>query len=142
MSLRGKAAIVGFGELPTRRVYPGRSTNSLLAEAAKIAIADAGLRKEQIDGLITRAAEVDVMQFAEYIGLRPVFCNGAVGKYSSKLRPLMSILPLPGVMRMRATEVLRRPVAMNSSVVAISYSNYFNETACGCCAAWGCDSPR
>lgn len=78
MSLRGKAAIVGFGELPTRRVYPGRSTNSLLAEAAKIAIADAGLRKEQIDGLITRAAEVDVMQFAEYMGLRPVFCNGAV----------------------------------------------------------------
>src|SRR5438309_6565971 len=31
----------------------------------------------------------------------------------------MSILPLPGVMRMRATEVLRRPVAMNSCAGAI-----------------------
>src|SRR5207244_11022244 len=33
--------------------------------------------------------------------------------------PLMSILPLPAVMRMRATEVLRRPVAMNSCGCAI-----------------------
>src|SRR6267378_8056442 len=31
----------------------------------------------------------------------------------------MSILPLPGVIRMRATEVLRRPVAMNSCDCAI-----------------------
>src|SRR5437763_1558474 len=31
----------------------------------------------------------------------------------------MSILPLPADMRTRATEVLRRPVAMNSSVSAI-----------------------
>src|ERR1700737_2851204 len=32
----------------------------------------------------------------------------------------MSILPLPGVKRIRATAVLRRPVAMNSWVAAIS----------------------
>lgn len=92
MSLRGKAAIVGFGELPTRRVYPGRSTMSLLAEAAKIALADAGLRREQIDGVITRAPEVDVMQFAVYMGLRPVFCNGADqhGATGSRLRSVAS----------------------------------------------------
>jgi hypothetical protein len=30
-------------------------------------------------------------------------------------------LPLPGVMRMRATDVLRRPVATNSSVSGIGF---------------------
>lgn len=33
MTLRGKAAVVGFGELPTLRTYPGRTTHSLCAEA-------------------------------------------------------------------------------------------------------------
>ena len=32
MTLRGKAAIVGIGEVPTRRTYPGRTTYSLCAE--------------------------------------------------------------------------------------------------------------
>src|SRR6266516_1745111 len=35
----------------------------------------------------------------------------------------MSILPLPGVMRIRATDVLRRPVAMNFCVCAIKFSS-------------------
>ena len=52
MTLRGNAAITGIGELPTRRSYPGRSMESLCAEAARIAIADAGLQKEQVDGLV------------------------------------------------------------------------------------------
>ena len=49
MSLKGSAAIVGFGELPSQRIYPGRSTLSLCAEAAATAIADARLRKDEID---------------------------------------------------------------------------------------------
>src|ERR687898_130655 len=44
MTLRGKAAIVGMGELPTWRTYPGRTTTSLCTEAARMAIAEAGLR--------------------------------------------------------------------------------------------------
>ena len=48
MTLRGQAAIVGIGELPTRRTYPGRTTYSLCAEATRLAITDAGLRKEDI----------------------------------------------------------------------------------------------
>ena len=43
MTLRGKAAVVGFGELPTLRTYPGRTTHSLCAEAARLAIADCRL---------------------------------------------------------------------------------------------------
>ena len=45
MPLRGKAAIVGIGEVPTRRTYPGRTTYSLCAEATRLAMTDAGLRE-------------------------------------------------------------------------------------------------
>lgn len=76
MSLRGKTAIVGIGELPTRRSYPGRSTLGLCAEAARVAIEDAGLRKEDVDGLIVDGTTVTPVMMAEYIGLRPVFATG------------------------------------------------------------------
>ena len=45
MSLRGRAAIVGIGEVPTKRVHEGRTMVGLCAEAAELAIKDAGLRK-------------------------------------------------------------------------------------------------
>lgn len=70
MSLRGKAAIVGIGETAHRRSWPGRSEMGLTAEAAAEAIADAGLRREDIDGLITRGG-VFSTRLAEYMGLRP-----------------------------------------------------------------------
>ena len=53
MTIRGKAAIVGFYEIPTRKEYPERSTFGVLAEVARGAIRDAGLRKDDIDGLIS-----------------------------------------------------------------------------------------
>src|SRR5687768_16819196 len=53
VTIRGKAAIVGFYEIPTRKEYPERSTFGVLAEVARGAIRDAGLRKDDIDGLIS-----------------------------------------------------------------------------------------
>ncbi|HWO93312.1 MAG TPA: thiolase family protein [Dehalococcoidia bacterium] len=76
MSLRGKAAIVGIGELPTRRHYPGRSMEGLCAEVARVAIEDAGLAKADIDGLIVEGGGVPPANIAEYIGIRPVFSTG------------------------------------------------------------------
>ena len=76
MTLRGKAAIVGIGEVPTRRTYPGRTTYSLCAEATRLAITDAGLRKEDIDGLVTRGSDISPMDLAEYLGLCLGFCEG------------------------------------------------------------------
>jgi acetyl-CoA acetyltransferase len=70
MSLRGKAAIVGIGETLHKRSWPGRSEMGLTAEAAAEAIADAGLRREDIDGLITRGG-VFSTRVAEYMGLKP-----------------------------------------------------------------------
>lgn len=76
MSLRGKAAIVGIGELPTQRQYPGRSAFSLCAGAAKLAIADAGLKKSDIDGLITSGEDWNPLELAEYLGLQPSYIEG------------------------------------------------------------------
>jgi acetyl-CoA acetyltransferase len=75
MTLRGKAAIVGMAELPTRRTYPGRTTTSLCTEAARMAIADAGLHMEDVDGLITPGSDVSPMDLAEYTGLHVGFCE-------------------------------------------------------------------
>jgi acetyl-CoA acetyltransferase len=72
MSLRAQAAIVGIGELPTQRQYPGRSVYGLMAEAARLAIEDAGLIKADIDGLICEGTPTSV-QMADYLGIRPNF---------------------------------------------------------------------
>ncbi len=77
MSLRGAAAIVGIGELPTKRNYPGRSAYSLCIEAATLAIDDAGLRSDDIDGLITAAEDFSPITLAERLGLRPTFLEGS-----------------------------------------------------------------
>lgn len=48
--LRGSAAITGLGMTPMGRIY--KSANELAADAVRDAIADAGLGKEEIDGLL------------------------------------------------------------------------------------------
>src|SRR5262249_61598272 len=76
MTLRGEAAIVGIGEVPTRRTNPGRTPYSLCAEATRLAMTDAALRKEDIDGLVTRGSDISPMDVAESMGLRVGFCEG------------------------------------------------------------------
>ena len=86
MSLRGQTAVVGIGELPTRREYPGRTSESLCAEAVRLAIEDAGLRKSDIDGLVTRGGGMNPIEFADYIRIRPTYMeeismHGASGSH-------------------------------------------------------------
>jgi 3-oxoacyl-[acyl-carrier-protein] synthase III len=52
MSLKEKYAIAGVGYTPQGRI-PGRTSLSFCLEAASNAIKDAGLRREDIDGLIS-----------------------------------------------------------------------------------------
>ena len=75
MTLRGKVAIVGIGEVPTRRLLEGRTLYGLCAEAAREAIADAGLRKQDINGLVTDGGAAPAMM-AEYIDIKPTFATG------------------------------------------------------------------
>ncbi|NJD66886.1 MAG: thiolase family protein [Chloroflexi bacterium] len=51
--LRGAAAITGLGMTPMGRIY--KSTTELAADATRAALADAGLRKDQVDGLLINA---------------------------------------------------------------------------------------
>ena len=83
MTLRAKAAIVGIGEIPTLRTYPGRSTHSLCAEATRLALVDTRLRKEDVDGLVTRGSDISPMDLAEYMGLHVSFCEGVTQHGSS-----------------------------------------------------------
>ncbi len=70
-NMKDKTAIVGVGYTP-QGVVPGRSTMSFLLEAAKNAIEDAGLSKEDIDGLILQpsssAAQIQAWDIAAHLG--------------------------------------------------------------------------
>ena len=60
MSLKGKAAIVGMGELRPMKTPPKRTGMGLIAEAASRAIQDAGLTKADIDGVMGEPPDGDV----------------------------------------------------------------------------------
>ncbi|MBM3532078.1 MAG: thiolase [Alphaproteobacteria bacterium] len=77
--IRGTSAVVGIG-LSTRWDAPGRSALELLAEAVHAALADAGLRLDQVDGLLTGTAVhfMPTLSVAEYLGIRPRFLDGTM----------------------------------------------------------------
>jgi acetyl-CoA acetyltransferase len=77
--LRGQVAIVGIGLSPVGKV-PGRSPLWLAAAAAKQALADAGIQKSEIDGVLASPAMAAQFHrfsvaFSEYFGVQPTFSN-------------------------------------------------------------------
>jgi acetyl-CoA acetyltransferase len=79
VTLRGKVAIIGIGMSPVGKV-PGRSPLSLAAEAARNALADAGIGKGEVDGVLSGHAFASPFHrfsvaFSEYFGIRPIFSN-------------------------------------------------------------------
>ena len=72
--MRGQAAIVGFHELPSLRYYGERTTLNLSAEVVRGAIRDAGLRKEDIDGLIFPEG-INSLVVSEALGIKPRFTH-------------------------------------------------------------------
>ena len=77
-SLRGQVAIVGAADTEVG-VVPGKSPTELCVEAALGALADAGIRKEQVDGLITCNAFAEPIMYhaeaiAEYLQIFPRLC--------------------------------------------------------------------
>jgi len=78
-SLRGKVAIVGIGMSPVGKV-PGRSPLWLSAKASLDAIRDAGLTKQDIDGVLCSHAFASPFHrfsvaLSEYLGIAPTFSN-------------------------------------------------------------------
>ncbi|MCC7041319.1 MAG: thiolase family protein [Burkholderiales bacterium] len=82
---RGKTAIVGIGEIPTGR-HPDRGAISYALEAARLAIADAGIAKDEIDFVIPTTAvfsfqfsnELTTCRLVEELGLKSVSANATV----------------------------------------------------------------
>ena len=72
--LRGSVAIVGAAEADRIGVRPDASALTLHAEAAKNALADAGLAIADVDGLFT--AGVTSSQLGEYLGIVPRYTDG------------------------------------------------------------------
>src|SRR5262245_59959132 len=76
MSLRNQVALVGVGATEQGKLA-GETPISLATEAFKRAIADAGLRKEQIDGLLTMPgttspeASLNYLRLGETLGIDP-----------------------------------------------------------------------
>lgn len=77
MSLRGEAAIIGIGELPTQRATPGRSMIGLMGDVAREAIHDAHIRVKDVDGIVTEGGIVYPGFVSEYLGIRPKFASGS-----------------------------------------------------------------
>lgn len=78
MSLRGSVAIVGIGETAVGSL-PECGSTEICAEAARLALADAGLTKNQVDGLVTCNPWVEphlyhAEMFSEYMQIFPKFC--------------------------------------------------------------------
>ncbi|MCK9229890.1 MAG: hypothetical protein M0Q23_01695 [Syntrophales bacterium] len=80
MSLKDRYAVVGVGYTP-QGIIPERTTLSFHLEACANAIADAGLKRDDIDGLIcyrhfpTTREEKDVTPYmvAQHLGMEPTY---------------------------------------------------------------------
>jgi acetyl-CoA acetyltransferase len=78
-TLRGRVAIIGIGMSPVGKV-PGRSPLWLAADAARKALADAGIQKSEVDGVLASHAFASPFHrfsvaFSEYFGIQPTFSN-------------------------------------------------------------------
>jgi acetyl-CoA acetyltransferase len=77
MSLRGRAAIVGVAESDLGEVGPGLTPLDLIGQATLRVLEDAGLRKEDVDGLFSASAyyHMPTLSVGEYLGIRPRYSD-------------------------------------------------------------------
>jgi acetyl-CoA acetyltransferase len=78
VSLRGTAAIAGIADTPVGKL-PGRGATELCVEAARLALADAGIDKRAVDGLVTCNSMVEPHMYhaeviAEAMRITPRWC--------------------------------------------------------------------
>jgi len=94
--LRGATAVAGVGHAGLGAAH-GYAEIEILAQAARQAVADAGLRMSDIDGLCTcsAAATMWAMPVAEYLGIRPSFIDSTMlggSSFVAHLSPAMHAL--------------------------------------------------
>jgi acetyl-CoA acetyltransferase len=78
VSMKDKIAIVGVGYTPQGKVF-GRSTRSLYIEAVKNAIEDAGLKKDDVDGILVQTVEegreIQLWGIVQDMGMHTRICS-------------------------------------------------------------------
>src|SRR3972149_5480245 len=79
MSIRRACAVAGVAE-SRLGVVPDATVLTLQAEAAAAALADAGLSKKDVEGLLCSGlwGSTHQLQIAEYLGVNPSFSDGTV----------------------------------------------------------------
>ncbi|MEQ1615611.1 MAG: thiolase [Hyphomicrobiaceae bacterium] len=95
-ALKGKTAIVGIGAAGWGEAH-GRSATELMAEASLAAIAEAGLKISDIDGICaaTSTHAFPTLTVAEYLGIKPTFFDGTnIGGSSFEMHLLQAALAL------------------------------------------------
>lgn len=95
-ALRGSAAIAGVATFGCGET-PGFTDMELLARAAHAAVADAGLKMSDIDGVCTASASATMwaMPVVEYLGLRPRYIDSTMlggSSFIAHLLPAMQAL--------------------------------------------------
>jgi acetyl-CoA acetyltransferase len=94
--IRGKTAVVGIGSAGCGEA-PGRSAMELMAQASLAAIADAGLKLTDIDGVFaaTSTHAFPSVSVSEYLGIYPKFFDGTnVGGSSFEMHLIQAALAL------------------------------------------------
>ncbi len=89
-TLRGSAAIAGVATFGLGEAH-GFTDMELLARSARAAVADAGLKMSDIDGICTASASATMwaMPVIEYLGIRPSFIDSTMLGGSSFVAHLM-----------------------------------------------------
>ena len=95
-ALRASAAIVGVGTFGFGEAH-GFTDMELLARSAQAAVADAGLKMSDIDGLCTASVTSTMwtLPVTEYLGLNPRYVNGTMlggSSFIAHLLPAMQAL--------------------------------------------------
>jgi acetyl-CoA acetyltransferase len=75
--LRGKTAIVGAAESDLGKVSDGLTSMDLMAQASLRALSEAGLTKNDVDGVFSSSAyyQMASCELAEYMGIRPRYTD-------------------------------------------------------------------
>src|ERR1039458_9272657 len=73
MSVRARSAIVGAAETTRIGVVPDMSALEMHAESARLAVADAGMKMSDVDGVA--AAGLSPIAVAHYLGLAPTYVD-------------------------------------------------------------------
>ncbi len=84
MSIKGTCAIAGLGVTPMGKIY-GRSATDFALEAVELALHDAGLKKDDVDGLLINANLSREMhpQLQQALGLENLSLLNAMNAYGS-----------------------------------------------------------